>query len=75
MSSCAMASGAAPLSVTAWHILAADAAAAQLGTDPALGLSEAEVAARLERHGPNQISEGGVAQQAAACCSPSSPIS
>ncbi len=52
-----MASGAAPLSVTAWHSLATDTAAAQLGTDPALGLSEAEVAARLERHGPNQISE------------------
>jgi Ca2+-transporting ATPase len=43
--------------VTAWHILATDAAAAQLGTDPALGLSDAEVAARLERHGQNQISE------------------
>ena len=52
-----MASGAAPPSVTAWHSLATDTAAAQLGTDPALGLSEAEVAARLERHGPNQISE------------------
>ena len=57
MSSCAMASDAPPLSATAWHSLATDAAAAQLGTDPALGLSEAEVAARLERHGPNQISE------------------
>jgi Ca2+-transporting ATPase len=55
-----MASGAAPFSVTAWHSLATDTATAQLDTDPALGLSDAEVAARLERHGPNQISEAAL---------------
>jgi len=40
---------------TDWHALAASQAVDLLASDPQAGLSAAEVAARLERHGPNQM--------------------
>ena len=39
----------------AWHELAAEAAAAQLESDPAGGLAQAEVEARQRQFGPNQM--------------------
>jgi cation-transporting P-type ATPase F len=41
----------------AWHALTADHAADRLGVDRASGLSEAEAADRLTRHGPNRLTE------------------
>lgn len=41
----------------AWHALPAEQAARQLGVDCQLGLDDAEVAARLARHGPNRLTE------------------
>ncbi|HXE41124.1 MAG TPA: HAD-IC family P-type ATPase [Azonexus sp.] len=41
----------------AWHARSAEAAAAAIGVDVARGLSDDEVAARLDRHGPNQLTE------------------
>jgi hypothetical protein len=38
-----------------WHDLSAEAAAQKLVTDPALGLSHAEAAARLQKHGENRL--------------------
>jgi magnesium-transporting ATPase (P-type) len=38
-----------------WHDLSAEAAAQKLATDPAIGLSEAEAAARLLLHGENRL--------------------
>ncbi|TLD46331.1 MAG: Calcium-transporting ATPase [Accumulibacter sp.] len=38
-----------------WHARAAAAAASDLGVEPAAGLSATEAAARLARHGPNQL--------------------
>ncbi|MDQ2693823.1 MAG: HAD-IC family P-type ATPase, partial [Pseudomonadota bacterium] len=38
-----------------WHTLSADQAAARLDATPATGLSDAEAARRLERHGPNRL--------------------
>ncbi len=40
-----------------WHSRSADAVAAELQTDATRGLTAAEAAARLDRHGPNQIAE------------------
>src|SRR5215510_12800509 len=42
---------------TAPHGLTAEAVCAQLGVDPAEGLSEAEVSERRARHGPNKLAE------------------
>jgi P-type Ca2+ transporter type 2C len=42
-------------SATAWHTLDADQVARALGTDVDAGLSDAEAARALERHGPNVI--------------------
>lgn len=39
----------------AWHAMTTDDAARALGADPARGLSAAEAAARLERHGLNEL--------------------
>ena len=38
-----------------WHAVSAAQAADRLATDPAAGLSEAEAAARLQRHGENRL--------------------
>ena len=38
-----------------WHDLSAEAAAQKLVTDPAFGLSHAEAAARLQKHGENRL--------------------
>lgn len=38
-----------------WHTLTAQGALARLGSDGVRGLSQAEAAARLARHGPNQL--------------------
>ena len=40
-----------------WHALPADNVARDLGVDPHVGLSSAEVARRLGRHGPNRLAE------------------
>ncbi|MFC4057656.1 cation-translocating P-type ATPase [Planomonospora corallina] len=40
-----------------WHALPPSDVAAELGVDPHSGLSSAEAARRLERHGPNQLAE------------------
>lgn len=42
-----------------WHARPISAVAAELGVDPATGLSSAEVAARLGTHGPNRLEEVG----------------
>jgi len=39
----------------AWHALSPEQAAAELETNPKLGLSEAELAARISRFGPNRL--------------------
>ncbi|NNL69439.1 MAG: hypothetical protein HKO70_05710, partial [Acidimicrobiia bacterium] len=39
----------------AWHAMEPGAVAAELGTDPTGGLSEAEAANRLDRYGPNVL--------------------
>lgn len=39
----------------AWHALAPTEALARLGSDANRGLSEAEVARRIQRHGPNRV--------------------
>ncbi len=41
----------------AWHAHSAEAAAHHLGVDSAHGLDDAEAASRLDRHGPNRLSE------------------
>ena len=41
----------------AWHALTADAAARHHGVDCAAGLSTAEAASRLARHGPNRLTQ------------------
>src|SRR3954464_4072205 len=38
-----------------WYGLTADAVAAQLGVDPATGLTAARVAELLQQHGPNAL--------------------
>ncbi len=38
-----------------WHAIDGDSALGQLGVDATRGLSQAEAAARLEQHGPNQL--------------------
>jgi Ca2+-transporting ATPase len=41
----------------AWHTLATHEAIEELGADASAGLTSAEAAARLERHGPNKFTE------------------
>jgi len=41
-----------------WHVAPAEEALARLQTDPEAGLSASEAAARLARHGRNEIAEG-----------------
>jgi P-type Ca2+ transporter type 2C len=41
-----------------WYALGSEDAAAELGVDPAAGLSSEEAAARLARYGPNKFAEG-----------------
>ncbi len=41
-----------------WHTLSAEQSARHLHVDTVTGLSVADAAARLERHGPNQLPEG-----------------
>ncbi|MBK8523812.1 MAG: HAD-IC family P-type ATPase [Betaproteobacteria bacterium] len=43
------------LQADSWHDLSAEAAAQKLATDPVIGLSEAEAAARLLQHGENRL--------------------
>ena len=40
-----------------WHTLTREAAAQELGVAPDQGLSDAEAAERLQRHGPNKFAE------------------
>lgn len=40
----------------AWHAIAAEQVAREVASDPRVGLSAAEAAARMARHGPNTIS-------------------
>jgi Ca2+-transporting ATPase len=40
---------------SAWHSLSADEAAAELGVEPASGLTAAEVERRIAQYGPNQL--------------------
>ena len=42
---------------TAWHAQTTESATQRMEVDSAQGLSEAEAAARLSRHGPNQLTE------------------
>jgi P-type Ca2+ transporter type 2C len=42
----------------AWFALPGEEVAAALGVEPAVGLSAAEAAARLEKYGPNRFAEG-----------------
>lgn len=42
---------------TAWHVHTVDSAMQQLGVDSRLGLSDEEAASRLDRHGPNRLTE------------------
>ena len=42
---------------SAWHAQTPESAAQQMGVDSAQGLSDAEAASRLGRHGPNQLTE------------------
>ncbi|MDE2440346.1 MAG: cation-transporting P-type ATPase [Betaproteobacteria bacterium] len=42
---------------TAWHAHTADSATQRLGVDSRLGLSDEEAACRLDRHGPNRLTE------------------
>ena len=56
MSTVPSAPPAAPPSVAWWERPAADVAA-ELGVDPAVGLSSDEAADRLEEHGPNELVE------------------
>lgn len=44
-----------------WHRLEVADALAQLKTDPERGLSQAEVQYRLAEHGPNELTERGLA--------------
>ena len=41
-----------------WYSLPGDEVAAAMGVDPAVGLSGAEAASRLEQFGPNRFAEG-----------------
>jgi P-type Ca2+ transporter type 2C len=41
--------------LTPWHALAADVAAREFEVDPRAGLSSAEIARRLQRHGANRL--------------------
>ncbi len=41
-----------------WHTLTAEDVVQQLNTDPAQGLSSAEVSRRLQQYGPNVLAEG-----------------
>src|SRR6478672_6701332 len=43
--------------VPVWHTLTREAAAQELGVAPDQGLSDAEAAERLQRHGPNKFTE------------------
>jgi Ca2+-transporting ATPase len=45
----------------AWHTLELEAVAERLGADIAAGLTSGEAAARLERHGPNELQAAGAA--------------
>ena len=47
-----------PAPAPAWHCLEAAAAAERLATDPQAGLRPGEAAARLARHGANELAEG-----------------
>jgi len=44
----------------AWHTLSAEQALETQGVEPSLGLTDAEAAARLARHGPNRLTAGKV---------------
>ena len=46
-----------PVVSSAWYALSANRAVRELDVDPQTGLSAAEAARRLERHGPNQLAE------------------
>ena len=46
---------ASPQHVLPWHVLSVEEVAEQLATDSAMGLSNAEAAARLQRFGPNSL--------------------
>ncbi|MBD5785662.1 HAD-IC family P-type ATPase [Cellulosimicrobium terreum] len=46
-----------PGEVGPWHTASADAVCAELGVDPAVGLTSAEVAERRARYGPNALAE------------------
>ncbi|MGQ0723324.1 MAG: cation-translocating P-type ATPase [Candidatus Eiseniibacteriota bacterium] len=49
------------MATVSWHSLDAASALRELGTDPASGLSDEEVARRLEQYGANELrQEGGV---------------
>jgi P-type Ca2+ transporter type 2C len=41
-----------------WYAIGSDAVAAELGVNPAEGLSSAEAAERMARYGPNKFAEG-----------------
>ncbi|WP_251151967.1 HAD-IC family P-type ATPase [Cellulosimicrobium sp. Marseille-Q4280] len=47
----------APTEARSWHTVPADAVCAELGVDPAVGLSSAEVVERRARYGPNALAE------------------
>jgi len=44
-------------SMHTWHELSGDAVARACGVEPTYGLADAEVAARLQKHGPNALPE------------------
>jgi Ca2+-transporting ATPase len=44
---------------TDWYRLPLDDAAARLGTEPASGLTESEARKRLDRYGPNEVTDRG----------------
>jgi len=46
-----------PPEVRPWHTVTADAVCAELGVDPAVGLTSAQVAERRARYGPNALAE------------------
>ncbi len=43
-----------------WHLVPVEDLLKSYGTDPAVGLSAEEAAARLEKYGPNELAEGGL---------------
>jgi magnesium-transporting ATPase (P-type) len=41
-----------------WHLVPVEDLLESYGTDPAVGLSAGEASARLEKYGPNELTEG-----------------